>query len=53
MLCGKEIEEMIGLVPTVSLMNGPSLTSVEIQSWDCGNVCKVMAYLDLGLQHET
>lgn len=48
MLGEKEIEEMIGLVPIIFLMNGPSHTSAEIQSWDCRDVCKVMPYQNSG-----
>lgn len=48
MLGEKEIEEMIGLVPVIFLMNGPSHTSAEIQIWDCRNVCKVVPHWDSG-----
>lgn len=48
MLGEKEVEEMIGLVPIIFLMNGPSHMSAEIQSWDCRNVCKGMSYQDSG-----
>lgn len=44
----KEIETIIGLVPIVFLMNGPSYMPAEIQSWDCTNVSEVRPYQHSG-----